>query len=482
MCQEININKSSCIDNLSSEIIRDAFLAIPTKVVELFNLSFELSEVPKLWKVAKVTPLPKAVNTKEVCNLRPISLLPLPSKLIEKIVHDRIYTHCNINNLLDPKQGGFRPGHSTISTTAFYINDIYDAMNRNELTVSVYIDAMKAFDTVNHEILLKKIKYFGITGKNARWIKSYLSDRKQCTYANDILSDEKLITCGVPQGSVCGPLLFLLYINDISKVLKNCKVSLYADDTVLYRSGRKLDNVLALVQDDLMLLNAWCNKNRLTINCKKTKYCIYGMKSIVKKSNQQDMILSLSNTVLEKVCSYKYLGFILDDQLNFNKHVKELTKLLTHKLYLLSRIRKYLTKRASILIFKTMILSLIEYGDIIYAGTSDLNLRNVVKLFYRGLRICDNTNNKISKKTLCEDCHIAPLDVRREIHLLLFMHEQTHIDLLLKKSNIRTRLHQAPVFKLCIPNSEKVKHNVLYRGAVSWNGLPAAIRISHLKT
>ena len=473
LCREININKSSCIEHLCSEILRDAFLAVPEILMEIFNLSFELSDIPNAWKIAKVTPLQKSGGSKEVSNLRPISLLPLPSKLIEKIVHNRIYTHCNNYNLLDPKQGGFRPGHSTISTTAFYINDIYEAMNNNETTISIYIDAMKAFDTVNHEILLKKIKYFGITGKNAKWLQNYLSNRKQCTYANDILSQEALITCGVPQGSVCGPLLFLLYINDISKVLTNCKVSLYADDTVLYYSGKNLDDVVTTIQSDLNLLSNWCSKNRLTINCKKTKYCVYGMRSIVKKSKSQDMMLSLNNTVLEKVCSYKYLGFILDDQLNFNKHVKSMTNLITHKLYLLSRIRKYLTKVACISIFKTMILSLIEYGDIIYAGTSQNNITTITNLFYRGLRICDSSNTKITRDQLCHDCHIAPLDVRRDIHLLLFMCKQRCNEQLLKRTRKRTRLHQAPVFKLCKPNNEKVKQNVLYRGAILWNGLPA---------
>ena len=157
LCKEININKSSSIDKLSSEILRDAFMAIPEKIVELFNLSFECAEVPDVWKISKVTPLPKAGRFNDVSNLRPISLLPLPSKLIEKIVHDRIYNFCNDNKLMDDKQGGFRPGHSTISTTAFYINDLYNAMNNNQATISVYIDAMKAFDTVNHDILLKKI-------------------------------------------------------------------------------------------------------------------------------------------------------------------------------------------------------------------------------------------------------------------------------------------------------------------------------------
>ena len=119
-----------------------------------------------------------------------------------------------------------------------------------------------------------------------------------------------------------------------------------------------------------------------------------------------------------------------------------------------------------------MILSLIEYGDIIYAGTTQANLSKIVNLFYRGLRICDNTNNRISKEILCHDCHNAPLEVRR-IHLLLFMHKKTNIECLLNKSRIRTRLHQPPVFKLCKPNNEKVNQNIFYRGAILWNGRPS---------
>ena len=254
-------------------------------------------------------------------------------------------------------------------------------------------------------------------------------------------------------------------------MLNSCKVSLYADDTVLYLSGKNLENTAVCIQDDLVLLNRWCNQKRLTINCKLQKRnCIYLMKSILKQSSQQDMIISLSDTVLEKVCSYKYLGFILDDQLNFNKPI-----------FLLSRIRRYLTKHASITIFKTMILSLIEQCDIIYAGTNQSNLNKIVNLFYRGLRICDKTNNKVSKDTLCKNCHISPLDIRRETHLLLFMHKQSHIEHLLNKSNFQTPLHQAPVFKLCKPNNEKVKQNVSYRGALAWNGLPEQDRNNSFK-
>ena len=476
ICKNININKASCVEHLSSQILRDAFLAVPEKMVQLFNLSFEIAEIPKSWKISKVTPIPKAGSSNDVGNLRPVSLLPLMSKLFEKIAHNRIYDYCERNDILDQRQGGFRPKHSTCRTTAFFINDIYTAMNNNEILIATYIDAMKAFDTVNHKILLKKAGKYGITGQVLAWLSNYLSERYQCTLANNIISDRQLITCGVPQGSVCGPLLFLIYINDLSGILKSCKVSLYADDTVIYLAHKDIQDALVLLQNDLNLLIEWCTDNKVTINSKKTKYCIYGMRSNVKHSKSQDTELSLNNNRLDRVSSYKYLGFILDEHLNFNKHVLEMCNLVNHKLYLLSRIRKYLTTEACITIFKTMVLSVIEYGDTIYSGTSLRNLDKIDKLFHRGLRICIVTEIAHNKNDLQRECRISSLTKRRDLHLLLFMHKQNENGNLLKTSDIATRLHSAPVFWQYKPDNEKVRQNRLYRGANLWNGLPANIR------
>ena len=295
-------------------------------------------------------------------------------------MHNRIDNHCENNNILDERQGGFRPNHSTCSTTAYFINDIYKAMNDNKVLIATYIDAMKAFDTVDHHILLQKAEHYGITGLTLNWLKNYLTERYQCTLANGIVSDSKLITCGVPQGSVCGPLLFLIYINDIAMVLKYCKVSLYADDTVIYLTHDNVNVALDLIQTDLNNLSNWCERNKLTINSKKNKYCIYGMRSNVKKSKTINTVLSLNNNILDRVCSYKYLGFIIDDHLTFNKHISEMCKTVSHKLYLLAKVRRYLTVEASINVFKTMILSILEYGDIIFSGTSsqNLNKRSVI--------------------------------------------------------------------------------------------------------
>ena len=388
-------------------------------------------------------------------------------------MHNRIYNHCETNKILDKRQGGFRPNHSTCKTTALFIDDIYKAMNNNNILIATYIDAMKAFDTVDHKILLEKAELYGIQGLMLKWLKNYLTDRYQCTLANNIVSDKQLITCGVPQGSVCGPLLFLIYINDLASVLEYCKVSLYADDTVIYLAKQNVNDALELVQKDLNNLSEWCTRNKLTINSKKTKYCIYGMRSNIKKSKTTNTVLSLNNNILDRVCSYKYLGFILDDHLTFNKHISELCKLVSHKLYLLAKIRRYITTEACINIFKTMILSLLEYGDVIFSGTSVRNLSSIDRLFYRGLRICLNFNFTLSKEDVCNECHISTLGARRNLHLLLFMHHFKNCEKMLKNSNIQTRLHQAPVFWYYKPDNERVRLNVFYRGALAWNTLPA---------
>ena len=241
---------------------------------------------------------------------------------------------------------------------------------------------MKAFDTVDHKILLQKAEHYGIRGLNLKWLQNYLSDRFQCAIANNTIWDRKLVTCGVPQGSVCGPLLFLLYINDIASVLKYCKVSLYADDTVIYISHTNTNTAVDLMQKDLKSLENWCTRNKLTINSKKTKYCIYGMRSNVKKSKTINTVPSLNNNILDRVCSYKYLGFILDDHLTFNKHIAKLCKIVSHKLYLLAKVRKFLTTEACIMVFKTMVLSLFEYGDVVFAGTFQENIKKIDLLFF----------------------------------------------------------------------------------------------------
>ena len=183
-------------------------------------------------------------------------------------MHNRLSEFFETNNILDEKQGGFRKGHSTINTIANLTNDIFNGINNGLMTTSCFIDMAKAFDTVNHNILCKKLRKLGLSTNVLNWVKNYLAQRKQCTSANGITSSYLDICCGVPQGSILGPLFFIVYINDIKSSLNSCKYLLYADDTVLYMTGDLYRSTVEL-QNDLSNFKSWCDKNQLTMNVKK---------------------------------------------------------------------------------------------------------------------------------------------------------------------------------------------------------------------
>ena len=473
LCEQINTNKSSGLPNIATWLLKDAFLCLPDIVTMIINASFDSCICPDVWKIANVVPLQKEGNKQLVSNLRPVSLLPVQSKIIEKVVHKKIYEHLQRNDLLCKEQGGFREGFSTVSTASFFVNEIYKSINQKKYILATYLDIKKAFDTVNHQILLKKCKKLGIQGKLLNWLKNYLINRKQITIANNVTSDMGSITCGVPQGSILGPLLFLIYINDLNSCLTCTSDFLYADDTVLLCSGNDLNNVCDNMQNDLDNISNWCNSNKLTINSKKTKFMIFGNRNMLKKIKNTKFNLNMDGQALDRVHCYKYLGLNIDDNLNFNKHIQDMNKIITHKLYMFSKIRFYIGEKDAIILFKSMILPIVEYCDIVYEGTSKRNLDKIDKLYKQGLRICVRNRNPTVRnfEELQQICQLCTLEIRRKVHLRNFMYkQQDNIDLI-KRRNIRTRLHAAIVFKFYKPNSEKSRQNVIYRGAIEWNKL-----------
>ena len=208
LCRDIECLKSSGMDEISSRICKDAFLALPEQLTFLFNSSLETGIFPEAWKRAKVVPIYKGGNRGDVSNYRPVSLLPLPGKLLEKIVHDRFSSFLDETSFLTDHQGGFRKGFSTTSTIADLTDEFFTSINRGDTTLAAFVDLKKAFDTVNTNILIKKLKEAGIRNRALSWCESYLNGRSQRTMANGESSGKKGISCGVPQGSVLGPLFF----------------------------------------------------------------------------------------------------------------------------------------------------------------------------------------------------------------------------------------------------------------------------------
>ena len=474
LIRDIDISKASAILNVSSKIIKDAFETIPVLLTKLFNISLNRGKVPDAWKSATVIPLKKEGNSADVNNLRPISLLPVQIKLLEKIVHNRLMAYLDHEQLLDNKQGGFRPGHSTVDTIVRFTEDLYQNINNGLTSIAVYIDLRKAFDTVNHILLLNKLRNLGVIGTNLDWIENYLENRTQTTLANNICSQKAAIKCGVPQGSVLGPLLFLIYVNDMKSILQHSKHYLYADDTVIYCSGDNVEDVVNKLQTDLTRYETWCKGNKLTVNTKKSNFVVYGTKS--KVSKVQNVDLKLNGDMLNRVPFYKYLGVFLDSNLTFNKHVDVSKKLICHKLYLLSKIRKYINEPTSTRIFKTMIAPLIDYGNIIYSGTSAKNLDKLQKLQNRGLRICTNGGQNYTTDQLHQHCKVSDVPTRIIYDLRKYMYKQKDNKELVVQREIRTRRHDAVIYETCRPKLEKYKKGAIYRGVLEWNDLDTKTR------
>ena len=299
-------------------------------------------------------------------------------------------------------------------------------------------------------------------------LQNYLKDRKQKTIVNNFESDFSAVSCGVPQGSVLGPLLFLLYINDLCDSVKIANTYLYADDTVLVTKAADIVTAHQHLQSDLTNVTNWCKGNKLSINIKKTKSMIMGTRSMVKKHRFLPK-LKIEGTTLNYVFQYKYLGITLDESLTFHNHLKNTIKILAHKIYLLQKIKYYITDDAATKIYKTMILPYAEYGDIFFINANNQQLKKLQTLQNRALRICLNVPLHTPVEILHQSVQIPMLKIRREVHLRNFMYKMKFNIKFLNMRDIRTRLHDAPVFEIMKPNCEKFKQNVFYIGAISWN-------------
>ena len=333
--KNISIYKSSGIKKLSTRFFKDVMLYIPEVFVHMYN-SVRLSGVfPDPWKIATVIPLPKTNDPKSPSELRPISLLPIVGKIMEKLIHKQLSTFLEDTNYLTNMQHGFRGLHSTTSATSNFLDDIMLNLDKGYHTTAVFLDIKKAFDTIDHKILLNKIKHAGVGGITERLLANYLCNRKQSVLYNGIFSEIKILKTGVPQGSTLGPLLFLLYINDLPYVLKNTSCLMFADDTVLYHSHPSSVDLNHEIQTDLDSVSKWCLKNYITLNITKSQYVQFGYRNNIEPNLQ----LKLGNVILEKVSSYKYLGTIIDDKLSGDAQYSKVLQILSGKKITFSKMK-----------------------------------------------------------------------------------------------------------------------------------------------
>ena len=457
LCKNINTTKSSGFSDVSSKIYKDAFMVLIPQLVQ-----------------ATIIPLYKGGIKLEVSNYRPILLLPLPGKLIERVAHQKITSFLEQHEVLSDKQGGFRKGFSTASSMVELTSALFKNINKGLTSLAAFIDLRKAFDTVNHGILKKKLACYGVNGDNLKWCSHYLTNRSQSTLANGVKSLNVDITCGVPQGSVLGPLFFILYVNDVQHAVHNASLQLYADDTVIHVSGTGAGIACSKLQPALDEYSNWCNENKLSLNASKTKLMVFGTRHKVKKAC--NISINMNNTNLQIVPTYKYLGFMLDSLLSFNCHVKHVSNMVNFKSNLLAKLRRYMTEETALTIYKSMILPYFDYADIIYTAANQEGLDRLQRLQNKCLKICMSYNIRYDTKLLHAETKTAMLRNRREAHTNNFMFGKLADTSWTDKRDIRTRAHDAPLFQVQIPKVEAYKRSIKYHGAVTWNNLSVATR------
>ena len=348
----------------------------------IINLSFKQGISPSEWKKSRVIPVFKSGNKSDMNNYRPISILSVAAKIVEKLAFDQLYTYVDQKGILSRFQCGFRPKHSTNTALFNVTEDWLEFLDKGYFVGVVTLDLQKAFDTVDHSILLCKLRLIGADDLSMKWFSSYLTNRMQYTCVNGAESSSQRMHCGISQGSNLGPLLFIIYINDLSSCLRNCKTSLYADDTCLYYASPNPHTLTESLNTDLLSIEAWLKRNRLALNVKKCEFLLIGTKKRLKSAVVEDVIIQ--NVPINRVTHLKYLGVVIDQHLDWAKHIECIGKKISKDIHLMKRIRPYITQQTALIFYKSVIQSRFDYCSAIWGNAGKGSLDKLQKITEQG--------------------------------------------------------------------------------------------------
>ena len=336
LLESLNVHKSTGFDKISARFLKDGANVISCPLTYIMNLSLELSTVPSEFKVARVVPLYKKGCRNYEGNYRPVSILPVVSKIMEKVVYKQVNEYLMEHKLIYDLQSGFRSHYSTNSAVTYMSDMIRSNMDAGCYTGMVVLDLQKAFDTVNHEILLSKLDSVGFNVKTVKWFQSYLTGRKQYVEIDGKGSSFADVTCGVPQGSILGPMLFLMYVNDMERCIsKDSQLLLYADDSVIVHSSKNVEEINSVLSREMESVHKWLVENRLSLHLGKTESIVFGTKRKLNKVNNLD-VKCKGNTIVpqEKI---KYLGVTFEQDLSGNTMATSVLSKVTRCLKMLYR-------------------------------------------------------------------------------------------------------------------------------------------------
>ncbi|XP_052749329.1 uncharacterized protein LOC128200304 [Galleria mellonella] len=370
----LSIKSNACgVDGIGRDMILQTLPRTLSIITAIINKSIVTSAVPELWKSAIVTPIPKVDNPVELKDLRPVSVLPYLSKILEKVIYTQLSKYVEENCILPAMQSGFRKGRGTVSALLDVVDNILTSQDSGEGSLLALLDYSRAFDSISIPLLLAKLTFYGLDEQSVGWFTSFLDNRRQTVKlvgraGRPAFSDSSEVTRGVPQGIILGPLLFILYSADLIKQIQHCKYHIYADDVQLYipASRGNVSGSVSKLNEDLERIANWSVKNAMMLNPKKSVYMVLGSKKQVKFIFSQNPDIYISGERIDYVKEARNLGIVIDSELRFETHVLKLVQSCFYRLRVLYQIRNLLNEEVRVTLCESLILSKLNYGDLVY--------------------------------------------------------------------------------------------------------------------
>jgi hypothetical protein len=489
--KNMNPNKSVGLDDINLNLLRLNNPNIVLALCNIINTSLADGTFPTLWKSAKVFALHKGGSRTDCNNYRPVSVLSISSKIIERHVHDSFTDYLYSNSLINSAQSGFKKLNSCFTCLSSMIDEWLQNLNNNKIIGYITLDFRKAFDILPHDILVKKLTLYGCDNLTVSWFQTYLENRNQIVQINgNVRSSALQNKYGVPQGSILGPLLFVLFLNDIIFEVEYCNLSLYADDSNLYRAETNISDLEYRLNHDLGQIETWCANNHMVINTAKSKCMLICSPQRRRILPSDKLNLCIYGMNLENVDQQKVLGLIIDNNLTWRSHIQNLQIELTKLIGLLWRKRRSLPFASKILFYNSFILPKIDYCLPIWGNASRSHLDNIWRLQKRAIRIICNaafdapTRNlflELKQLNIHQRCvYQLCLTTFRILHdhgspLYHIIHRRSEVNALpyfLRASDDRYTLH------VPFPHKEMFKSSLSYSCPFQYNKLPLEVKSS----